>query len=148
EVGRGRRVLLDQRELRALLGDDEQAPEERATGDGVRDAYVERLLENDVLRHVHEQAVPPERRVVRRELLVPADERVEPLLRLVERLEADACLGRNGVDAHTGLAHLGPAGDPELWQDRAGLEGAGVGLGREPGGVRAPQVRYPPSLLR
>src|SRR5262249_53387085 len=81
EIRRGRRVLLDQRELRALPGDDEQAPEERAARNGIRDANVERLLEYDVLRHVDEEAVPPERRVVCGELLVPADERVEPRLR-------------------------------------------------------------------
>ena len=88
-----RGVLLDQREPRALLGDDEQPPEERAAVDRARDPHVERLLEHDALRHVDEQAVLPDGGVVRGELLVPADERVEPRVVLGERLEADA-LGR------------------------------------------------------
>ena len=40
------------------------------------DAHIQRLLEHDALRDDDEQAVLPHRRVVRRELLVPADERV------------------------------------------------------------------------
>ena len=46
-------------------------PEERAAVDRARDPHVERLVELDALRDAHEQAVLPERRVVRRELLVP-----------------------------------------------------------------------------
>ena len=60
------------------LGDDEQAPEERAALDRVDDADVERLLEHDALRDVDEQAVLPLGGVVRGELLVRADELVEP----------------------------------------------------------------------
>ena len=44
----------------------------------IRDPDVERPLELDALRDVDEQAVRPERGVVGGELLVPADERVEP----------------------------------------------------------------------
>ena len=72
-----------------LLGDDEQPPEERAVlGDRVRDPDVERPLELDPARDVDEQAVRPERGVVGGELLVPADELVEPRVVLGERLEA------------------------------------------------------------
>ena len=72
-----RRVLLDQREAGALLGDDEQPEEERAALDRVRDADVERLLELDARAGRDEQAVLPRASVVRGELLVPADERAE-----------------------------------------------------------------------
>ena len=53
----------------------EQPPEERSARDRVRDPNVERLLEDDALRDVDEQAVLPHRGVVRGELLVRADER-------------------------------------------------------------------------
>src|SRR5690349_23117623 len=55
------RVLLDQAEARALLGHDEQSPEERAVCDRARDAHVERFLELDPLRNLHQQAVLPHR---------------------------------------------------------------------------------------
>jgi hypothetical protein len=62
---------------RAGLSDDEQAPEERAAVRRVRDPHVQRLVEHDVARDDDEQAVLPQRRVVRGELLVPADELVQ-----------------------------------------------------------------------
>ena len=123
KLRRARDVLLDQAEARALLGDDEQAPEERAVVDGVRDPHVERLLEHDALRDVDEQAVLPERGVVRRELLVPADERVQPRMVSAQRLEGDA-LGRSG--------DLDPAFGDE----------------REPGGVDVDQLGIRPRRAR
>jgi hypothetical protein len=53
------RVLLDQREARAGLRDDEQAPEEGAAVRRVRDPHVQRLVEHDVARDDDEQAVLP-----------------------------------------------------------------------------------------
>ena len=87
ELGPRRGVLLDQREARPSLGDDEQAPEERAALDRVRDPHVERLLEHDALRDVDEQAVLPRGRVVGGELLVGADQLAQARV-VVERLEA------------------------------------------------------------
>jgi hypothetical protein len=81
--------LLDEGEARAGICDHEQAPEERRLVRGAGDAHVERLLELHALRDVDEQAVLPDGGVVRRELLVPADERVEPLVPFVEPLERD-----------------------------------------------------------
>jgi hypothetical protein len=81
--------LLDEREARSGIGDHEQPPEERRLVGGARDAHVQRLVELHVLGDVDEQAVLPHRRVVRGELLVPADERVEALVPFVEPLERD-----------------------------------------------------------
>ena len=89
ELRRRRRVLLDHRDAAARLGDDQQAPEERAALDRVDDPDEQRLLEHDVLRDVDEQAVLPLGGVVRRELLVGADELVETRM-IRQRLEADA----------------------------------------------------------
>ena len=81
--------VLDQAEAAARLRDDEQAPEERLAVGRVRDSHVERLLEDDALRDVDEQAVLPLSCVLRRELLVRADELTELRVRLVEELEAN-----------------------------------------------------------
>ena len=93
EIRVGGGELLDQAEAATGLGDHEQAPEERATVGRVRDPHVERLLEDHALRDVDEQAVLPDRRVLRGELLVGPDELPELRMRLVERLEPDP-LGR------------------------------------------------------
>ncbi len=137
-VGARRRVLLDQRRARALLRDDDEPPE-RLAGRG--DADVERLLELDALRDDDEQAVLPHRRVVRRELLVPADERVEALVLLGERLERDA-LGRLlDLDPVGGDGRV--AGDVEV-EHRLDLRRR---CARERVGVEAAQVGEAPVLL-
>ena len=66
ELGCGRGVLLDQAEARALLRDNEEAPEKRGARSLPRQPDVERLLELDPLRDVNQQAVLPRRRVVGR----------------------------------------------------------------------------------
>src|SRR5262249_33431072 len=83
-------VLLDQREARALFRDDEQAPEQRPAVRRVRDAHVQRLVEYDAARNDDEQAALPERRVVRGELLVPADELVQARVVVGEKVERHA----------------------------------------------------------
>ena len=89
-----RREVLDQREARALVGAHDHAPVERAAVRGHLD--VERLLELDALRHVHEQAVLPAREVLDRELVVVGDD----LRRVVrrQRLERDALRRREDLD--------------------------------------------------
>src|SRR6185436_4547485 len=101
EVRTGGGDLLDEREAGSLFRNDEQAPEERAGLGRVRHAHVERLLELDALRDDDEQAVLPDRRVMRGELLVPADERVEALVLLGQRRKNDS-LGRP-LDLDAGL---------------------------------------------
>jgi hypothetical protein len=97
-------VLLDDREAAARLGDDEQTPEERPALDGVRDPDVQRLLEDDVARHVDEQSVLPQGRVVRGELLVPAHERVQQGVIVRQPLEADA--GGRVLDLETSFSRV------------------------------------------
>ena len=63
-----------------------------------RDPDIERPLELDPARDVDEQAVRPERRVVGGELLVPADERVEPRVILGERLDGDSVRDAGDLD--------------------------------------------------
>ena len=104
-------VLLDQREARAGLGDDEQAPEERAAVGCVRDPHVERLVEDDVARDDDEQSVLPQRGVVRGELLVPADELVEPRV-IGERLERDAL--RRALDLERRLGDVREPGHRDV----------------------------------
>jgi hypothetical protein len=151
-----RRVLLDQREAALGLCDDEETPEERAAFHGVRDAHVQRLLEHDPARHVHEQPLAPHGGVVRGELLVPADERVEELVVLGKRLEADA-LG-SALDLDSALPDVGDTGDVELEQrrrrrDRLGaVRGPGVGIeareiGEAPVLVLRGRQREPPVAL-
>jgi hypothetical protein len=120
------------------VGHDDEAPE-RLAGGG--DADVKRLLELDALRDDDEQAVLPERRVVRRELLVPADERVEALVLLGQRREGDA-LGRL-LDLDPVGGDRREAGDVEVEQ-RLDL---GRGRTLERIRVEAAQVREPPVLL-
>jgi hypothetical protein len=131
ELGRRGRVLLDQREAALGLGDHEQAPEERPALDRVRDADVQRLLEHDAAGDVHEQAVLPQRGVVGCELLVPADERIEELVVLGQRLEADA-FGR-ALDLDASLADVRDSGDVHVDQGRR--------RGDLGGAVRGPRVR-------
>ena len=91
-----------------------------------------------------EQAVLPERGVVGRELLVPADERVEELVVVRQRLEADA-LGR-ALDLDPALADVGDAGDVESSMD--GGAAISVGAVRRPGvGVEAREVGEAPVLV-
>ena len=96
----------------AFLRDDEQAPEERAAFDRVRHPHVERLLEHDALRHDDEEPVLPDRGVVRGELLLPADERVETLVLLGQRRERDP-LGC-AVDRDAGFGDRRQPGHVEL----------------------------------
>ena len=139
--------LLDEREAGSLFGDDEQAPEERAAFGRVRHAHVERLLELDALRDDDEQAVLPDRRVVRGELLVPADERVEALVLLGQRrkgdslgrpLDLDAGLGDRGETRHVELEHRpgGTCARDCPWNVSEGV------------GVEVLEVREAPVLLR
>ena len=136
--GLGRRVLLDDRCAGALLRDHDEAPEGLARRG---DADVERLLELDALRNDDEQAVLPQRRVVGRELLVPADERVEPLVLLGQRREGDP-LGRLlDVDPVGGDGRV--AGDVEV-EHRLDLRGRSA---LERVRVEAAQVGEAPVLL-
>src|SRR5215204_5086707 len=56
----------------------------------VEDADVQRALERDAARDDDEEAVLPEGGVVRGELLLRRDERVQPLVVVAEGLEGDA----------------------------------------------------------
>ena len=126
ELRHCRRVLLDHGEPALRLGDDQQPPEQRATLDRVGDPDVERLVDDDALGHVDEQAVLPHRRVVGRELLAVADERPEQRMVVREQLEADA-LGRV-LDRDPVLADEGDAGGVDLehrGRRRAGARCAG-----------------------
>ena len=60
------------------------AAKQRAVVDRVRDLHVQRLLQHHAPRHDDQQAILPQRRVVRCELLLPADQLVQPRVRLVE----------------------------------------------------------------
>ncbi len=119
------------------LGDDQQAPEERTALDRVRDPYVQRLLEHDAFRNVHQQAVLPEGRIVRRELLVPADQRMQQRVVLRECLEAHTV--RRALDLDAGLTDAREPGDLQVEHGIGGCWGeAGLALLRA---CRGPPVR-------
>src|SRR5581483_11497687 len=144
QLGRRRGVLLDQREPRAGLGHDEQPPEERAPLGRVPHANVERLLELDALRDDDEQAVLPERGVVRGELLVGADELAEPRV-VAERLEDDSLGG--AVDRDPALAHPRDAGRLDLEHRLRRIRRRGVAVRREGVRVEAGEIREAPVLV-
>ena len=94
--------------------------------DRARDPYVERLLELDALRDVDEQAVLPDRRVVRGELLVPADERVEPRVVLASGSNRMPS-GARSISIPASVTSPSPAtSSSRLWL--GGAPGSGVGL--------------------
>src|SRR5215213_11264467 len=78
----------------------------------VEDADVQRALERDAARDDDQEAVLPERGVVRGELLLRRDERVQPLVVVAEGLEGDAV--RCSLDLDPALADGGQSGDVEL----------------------------------
>ena len=135
---RRRRVLLDERGPRALLGDDDETPEGLARH---RDAHVERLLEHDALRDHDEQPVLPHGGVVRRELLRPPDERVQPVEVLGQRLEAHAFRRLRDVDAVCRDRCV--PGDVEV-EHRRDLAGRGAA---ERVGIEAGEIGEAPVLL-
>ena len=93
-----------------------------------------------------EQAVLPQGRVVRRELLVPADERAEQ--RVFSSSSLDASRRRApAASAHPGLADDHRAGDVEVEQHRLGLAHALVRSASNAVGIEAAQVGETPRLL-
>ena len=145
DVGVRRRVLLDEREARAGLRDDEQAPEERAAVGRVRDPHVQRLVEHRVARHDDEQPVLPERGVVRGELLVPADELVQPRM-VSERLERDALRRALDLDRRLGDVRQPRHRDVEHRLGGTGPESRTRGMS-ERVRVKALEVGEPPRLV-
>src|SRR5215211_329616 len=96
-----RDVLLDQREAALGLRDLEQPEEERALVPRVDDSDGKRLFELHALRHDDEEAVVPDRCVVRGELLARADQPAEALV-VRKRLKGDA-IRRAAVDRNAVL---------------------------------------------
>ena len=123
ELGRGRRRVLDQRETALRLRDHEQPEEQRAALGRVDDLNGERLLELHALGHHDQEAVLPDRGVVRRELLVGPDQLAEALM-VGERLERDPGIGR-ADDRDPALADHGQPGRVHV-QHRLGQTGLGV----------------------
>src|SRR6266487_1909878 len=148
EIRPSGRVLLDDAEAALRLGDDEEAPEERAAFARVRDSDVERFFEDESLRNLDEQAVLPERRVVGSELLVGADERAEQLV-VAQRLEGDS-VGRP-LDLDPVLVDRGESGHVEVEHAPRGL-GRGLNpdmaVGDKHVRVEALQVGEAPRLVR
>src|SRR4051812_11510873 len=136
-------VFLDDREAAAFLRDDEEAPEESAPFDRVDDPHVERLLDLDALRHAHEQAVLPLRRVVSGELLVRPDERAEKRV-VLQALEDDP-VGR-ALDLDPTLAHMGDRGGVDVEHAARPLD-TGCPVRRERIRVEAAQVGEAPVLV-
>jgi hypothetical protein len=104
EAGLRRGVLLDHAETALRLGDDQQAPEKRAAVGGADDPHVQRLLEHDAPRDVHEQTVLPLGRVVGGELLGIVHQLAQAWM-LRQRLERDPF--RGALDLDSGLGHHG-----------------------------------------
>ena len=134
-------VYLDQRRLRALLGDDEQAEEHCGIVGGVRHAHVERLLDDDAFEDDDEQAVT-ERRVVRGELLVPADQLVETRMVVEQRFERDAV--RRALDLDSTLVHDGHAHDVDVEHRHVWGQTLDMALRAVPVGVEALEVGEAP----
>jgi hypothetical protein len=119
KVWRGGRVLLDQSEPALGLGEDEEPEEEHALLDRVDHSNGERLLQHDAAGNDDEQAVLPHGRVVRRELLIRADEPGEALV-ILEGLEPDA-LRRVLLDRDPSLVDRGQRGHVDVEHRLGGM---------------------------